>query len=314
MSRVRRRNAESPARRLSVGETVGKRPYKFFKSKCLIESKKSNKRNFFMNEELVSIITPMYKGAALVGQTIESVLAQTYKNWEMIIVDDCSPDGGAGADVVQKFADKDSRIHLVRAKINRGSSGARNQAMEIARGRYFAFLDSDDIWHPDYLSTMMKNVLDNKDDSIAIYFCSYRRMNSSCTAELLKPYIFEGKRTFRQLLRHCPIFPSAAIVDTSKLSGKILFKEELKALRDDYAYWLDIMKNGLCAMGFSDVLVDYRMRDDSMTASKTKMIKPQWNIYRKVLKMNVFESFLYLLCWGLNGLKKYKVAGKAELH
>lgn len=132
-----------------------------------------------MEEKLVSIITPMYKDASLVAQTIESVLSQTYKNWEMIIVDDCSPDGGAGADVVQKYADKDSRIKLICAKVNRGSSGARNQAMEVAKGQYFAFLDSDDIWHPDYLSTMMEHISNNKDNSIAIYFCSYRK-NELC--------------------------------------------------------------------------------------------------------------------------------------
>ena len=86
--------------------------------------------------------------------------------------------------------------------------------------------------------------------------------------------------------------------------------QALKALRDDYAYWLEIMKDGLTAFGYNDVLVDYRMRDDSMTASKTKMIKPQWNIYRKVLKMNVFASAYYLFCWGINGLLKYKTGKK----
>ncbi len=264
-----------------------------------------------MNEELVSIITPMYKGAALVGDTIKSVLAQTYTNWEMIVVDDCSPDNGAGADVVQSFADKDSRIRLIRAKVNRGSSGARNQAMEVAKGRFFAFLDSDDIWHADYLEKMMSRIAENKDETVAVYFSSYRRMNSTCTEELLKPYVFEGKRNFRQLLRHCPIFPSAAIVDTSKLKEEIFFREELKALRDDYVFWLDIMKGRLCALGFVDILVDYRMRGDSMTASKTKMIKPQWNIYRKVLRMNVFSSLWYLMCWGVNGIVKYKVGKKS---
>ena len=86
-----------------------------------------------MEEKLVSIITPMWKGAALVGKTIDSVLSQSYKNWEMIIVDDASPDDGAGCKVVQSYADKDSRIHLISAKVNRGSSGARNQAMQVAK-------------------------------------------------------------------------------------------------------------------------------------------------------------------------------------
>ncbi len=259
---------------------------------------------------IVSIITPMWKGAAFIGATIESVLSQDYTNWEMIIVDDYSPDNGAGATVVQKYADKDSRIKLVCATVNRGSSGARNQAMKIAQGRYFAFLDSDDIWHPTYLSTMMRHIEENKDNSIAIFFASYRRMNSNCDAELLSPYIFEGKRTYKQLLRHCPIFPSATIVDTEKLPRKIMFNEALKALRDDYAYWLEIMKNDLSAFGYSDILVDYRMRDDSITANKIKMLRPQWNIYRKVLKLNIMLSTYYLLCWGINGLKKYKFCKK----
>lgn len=260
-----------------------------------------------MSNPMFSIITPMWKGADLVGKTIESVLAQDFQDWEMIIVDDCSPDNGAGGDVVQSYADKDNRIKLIRATVNRGSSGARNQAMDAATGRYYAFLDSDDIWHSDYLSTMKKHIEENKDESIAIYFASYRRMNSKCDAEILSPYIFEGKRNFKQLLRHCPIFPSVAIVDIQKLSEPVRFNEALKALRDDYAYWLDIMKNGLCAMGYKDVLGDYRMREDSMTASKTKMIKPQWNIYRKVLKMNPISSAWYLFCWGINGILKYKV-------
>ena len=111
-----------------------------------------------MDNPKVSILTPMWKGVALVGATIDSVLAQTYTDWEMIIVDDCSPDEGAGCKVVQSYADKDSRIKLIAATVNKGSSGARNEAMRNAKGRYFAFLDSDDIWHPEYLSTMMKYI------------------------------------------------------------------------------------------------------------------------------------------------------------
>lgn len=259
----------------------------------------------------VSIITPMYKGAAFVGDTIKSVLAQTFTDWEMIIVDDCSPDDGAGCRVVESFAAKDSRIKLLAAKENKGSSGARNEAMRIASGRYFAFLDSDDIWHPDYLQVMLSLIesaesVAGKAEGTAIYFCGYRRMEETCSSEILTPYSCKGVFDFKRLLRHCPIFPSAAVLDTAKLKEKVFFREELRALRDDYVFWLDIMEQGLWAVGFSDVLVDYRMRADSMTASKTKMIKPQWKIYREVLHFNFFKSAFYLCSWGINGLKKYK--------
>lgn len=123
-----------------------------------------------MNNELVSIITPMYKGAAFVGETIESVQAQTYKNWEMIIVDDCSPDGGAGINEVKKYAEKDNRIILIESKKNRGSSGSRNIALEKAQGRYIAFLDSDDIWLPTFLEEQLKFM---KEKDAALVFSSY---------------------------------------------------------------------------------------------------------------------------------------------
>ena len=259
-----------------------------------------------MSKPLFSIITPMWKGAALVGATIESVLAQSFEDWEMIIVDDASPDEGEGCRVVQSYADKDSRIKLIPAKVNKGSSGARNEAMRNAQGQFLAFLDSDDIWHKDYLSVMKKHIEECNDPTVAIYFSGYRRMNSACSEVVLPDYSCSGKKDFKKLLYHCPIFPSAAIVDTNKLKEKVFFREELKALRDDYVYWLDIMKQDLCCMGYDDILVDYRMRDDSMTASKTKMIKPQWRIYREILHFNVFKSLFYLFTWGMNGLKKYK--------
>ena len=259
-----------------------------------------------MQNPLFSIITPMWKGAALVGDTIESVISQAFTDWEMIIVDDASPDDGAGCNVVQTYADRDSRIKLISAKVNKGSSGARNEAMRNARGRYFAFLDSDDIWHPDYLAVMKKYIDACSDENVAIFFSGYRRMDSACLRCVLPDYACSGKKDFKTLLYHCPIFPSAAIVDRDRLKSPVFFREELKALRDDYVYWLDIMRQGLFCMGYEDILVDYRMRDDSMTASKTKMIKPQWNIYRKVLHFNVFKSAFYLLSWGINGLNKYK--------
>jgi len=259
-----------------------------------------------MKKPMFSIITPMYKGAALVGATLDSVITQTENDWEMIIVDDCSPDNGEGAAVVEKYIKKDDRIMLIKSPKNRGSSGARNLAMENATGQYFAFLDSDDLWNKDYLKIMKKHIEENKDESVAIYFCGYRRKDSKCEKELLLPYKSAGKKDFKKLLFHCPIFPSAAILDTQKLEKKVRFREELKNLRDDYVFWLDIMKQGLAAQGYEDILVDYRMRDDSLTASKKKMIYPQWNIYRNILEFNFFKSSFYLLSWAINGVLKYR--------
>jgi len=255
---------------------------------------------------MFSIITPMYNGAALIATTIESVLAQTEKDWEMIIVDDCSPDNGEGAAVVEKYSTKDNRIRLIRSPQNCGSSGARNIAIENAGRRYLAFLDSDDIWDDDYLAKMKQHINENCDDSVAVYFCGYRRKDSTCEKDLLPPYKCVGKKDFKKLLFHDPIFPSASILDTQKLRKKAIFREELKNLRDDYVYWLDIMKQGLTAVGYDDILVTYRMRDDSLTASKWKMIRPQYNIYRNILKMSFLQSAFYLFFWAVNGILKYR--------
>jgi glycosyltransferase involved in cell wall biosynthesis len=254
---------------------------------------------------LFSIITPMYKGAAFIADTIESVIHQSEQNWEMIVVDDASPDNGAGTTIVKKYTENDGRIRLIQLKENRGASGARNEAMRNARGRYFAFLDSDDIWDTDYLKIMLDHINTNKKENAAIYFSGYRRMNEDCSHEMLPPYTCADVKDFHALLYYCPIFPSAAILDTAKLEKNVLFREELRNLRDDYAFWLDILKQGLVAIGYDDILVSYRMRDDSVTASKTKMIKPQWNIYHNILNMNIFKSFYYLCSWAMYGLGKY---------
>lgn len=254
-----------------------------------------------MEEKLVSIITPMYKGAAFVGETIESVLAQSYRNWEMIIVDDCSPDGGAGIMEVKKYT-HDPRIKLIESKQNRGSSGARNIALKEAKGRYIAFLDSDDIWHPEFLEKQMA-FLHKKEAPLV--FSSYRRIDENTKEELLKPFLVPEKVNYKSLLKTCPIFPSTAIYDTSK-TPKILFNEDLGSMRDDYVYWLKMFKDISYGYGNPEILVDYRMRKSSVTGNKSKVIKPQWNVLYKVEKLGLIPSAYYLLCWAFISYFKYR--------
>lgn len=251
--------------------------------------------------DLVSIITPMYKGAAFVGETIESVLAQSYQNWEMIIVDDCSPDDGAGIAEVNKYT-SDPRIKLIASKENRGSSGARNIALKEAQGRYIAFLDSDDIWHPEFLETQLRFM---KENGAPLVFSSYRRIDENTKEELLTPFIVPEKVTYKSLLKTCPIFPSTAIYDTSK-TPKVYFNEKLGSMRDDYVYWLKMLKSIPSGYGNKDILVDYRMRKSSVTGNKKKVIKPQWNVLYKVEKLGLISSFYYLTCWAWISFLKYR--------
>ena len=185
---------------------------------------------------LVSIVTPMYKGAAFVGETIESVLQQTYSNWEMIIVDDCSPDDGAGIREVRKY--KDPRIVLIESKVNLGSSGARNIALKEAKGEVIAFLDSDDLWCPTFLQQQLSFM---KEKNASIVFSSYRRIDENTKEEILRPFIVPQTVNYKSLLKTCPIFPSTALYDVKKC-GKYYFNEEMGSLRDDYVYWLSMLK------------------------------------------------------------------------
>lgn len=282
------------------------------KSVCIEKSDSKNfdlqKSNYELLElaalqkDLISIIMPCYNSEAYLPQTIESVIAQTYENWELLIVDDGSKDGSIN--VIKHYQEICDKIHLL-SKNNYGSADCRNLAMKLASGRYFAFLDSDDVWHNDYLQVMVNNIYTCKVSNAAIYYSGYRRMDSNCIYPVLNDYSCVGVKRRKDLLRHCPIFPSACIIDSGKMVTPTFFRTDLKSLRDDYVFWLDIMSQNLVAVGFKDVIVDYRMRVNSMTASKVRMIRPQWKVYRKVLKMNLVKSAFYLLTWGLNGVKKY---------
>ena len=255
-----------------------------------------------MKKDLVSVIMPCYNAEAYISQAIESVVNQSFKDWELIIVDDGSTDRSAL--IAEEWAQKDSRLTLVR-KANGGSASARNEGIRLAKGNYLSFIDSDDLWHEDFLSVMLENIKKCSDERTAVFFSGYRRMDSACERPVLQDYSCEGLKTLKDLLFHCPIFPSASIVDLSVLNTGVFFREELGSLRDDYVFWLDILSLGFLCRGFSDVLVDYRMREDRLTSSKLKMIKPQWNVYRKYLKLGFFKSVKYLFFWALNGIKKY---------
>ncbi len=252
--------------------------------------------------DLVSIITPMYKGAAFVAETIESVQRQTYKSWEMIIVDDFSPDGGEGISIVKKYSAQDTRIRLIESKENKGSSGARNIALRKANGRYIAFLDADDLWHPDFLSKQLAYM---KSKDAILVFSSYRRIDELSKKDILRPFIVPSTVNYKSLLKTCPIALCTAIYDTAHCE-KYFFNEQLGSMRDDYVYWLTMLKDIGYAYGNQDILVDVRLRKGSVTGDKKKVIIPQWKVLRNVERLPLLLCCYYIICWAFISYRKYR--------
>jgi len=255
-----------------------------------------------IQNNLVSIIIPMYRGADLIGETIDSVIKQTYNKWELIIIDDCSPDNGAGIFAVNKHIEKDSRIRLISLSENRGSSGARNEGIRAAKGDFIAFLDADDLWSECFLARQL-DFIKRKDASIV--FSSYKRVNGNNKREILSPFIVPDKVNYNNILKSLPIFPSTAVMNIKK-TGKFYFDENMGCMRDDYVFWLNILKSHVdYAYGNKEVLACYRMRSDSVTANKLKMIRPHWNVLKNVEQISFFKSAFYLICWACISVWKY---------
>ena len=250
-----------------------------------------------MNDKLVSIITPLYNGERFVGKTIESVLAQTYPEWEMIVVNDGSKDGGP--DIVRRYAAQDKRIRLIEQP-NGGCASARNHGLREAQGRYYCFLDSDDYWDSSFLEEQLRFMAEK---NAAIVTCSVRRVDEN-NQEILRPQIVPMQMNYYDILKSCNLPCLATMVDASRLHD-IRFREELRNLRDDYALWLSLMKQTDYAYGNQRVLANYRISANQVTGNKRKVIIPQFLVNYRVEKLGFCRSLYYLAHWAWNGYRKY---------
>lgn len=251
-----------------------------------------------MKKGLVSIITPAYNAEKFIGETIESVLNQTYQNWEMLIIDDGSKD--KTEDVVMQYVEKDSKIKLIKQK-NAGSGAARNNGIREAEGNYICLLDADDTWNYNFLDEQIKLI---KEKDATLVFSSHSRINEK-GEKILKPHIVKEKINYNDLLKTCSISCLTAMYDVTKF-GKFYLREDFKSLRDDYILWLEIIKKSKVAYGNKKDLANYRVMQSSTSGNKKKVIKPQYLVYRKVEKLGVLSSLYYLGFWAYNGWKKYK--------
>ena len=249
-----------------------------------------------MQNSLVSIITPSYNSAKFISQTIESVLAQTYQDWEMIIVDDVSLDNSNN--IIEEYINKDSRIKLIKLEKNSGPAVTRNRAIEEAKGRYISFLDADDLWHPEKLE---KQILFMNKYNLCFTYSSYNLTDED--NKNLGKFITKERITYNSMLKTCSVGCLTAIYDTEKL-GKVFMPNILK--RQDYGTWLKILKEIKSTQGILEPLATYRILDNSVSSNKFKATFYQWKIYREVEKLNLFQSIYYFFLYAYYGLKKYR--------
>ncbi len=233
----------------------------------------------------VSVVMPTFNSRPYLEESVQSVLAQTFEDFELIVVDDASTD--ATWSMVSMFVRMDDRIIAERLPRNFGPAIARNRAIEKARGRYIAFLDSDDMWLPEKLETQVPFMDDN---NYALSHTHYARIDAA--GNQLSPQIdAPGTLGYREMLRSNRIGCLTAMYDTAIL-GKTLMPELRR--RQDYGLWLEIMRRGYRAYCIPRILAVYRVRTDSVSSDKLRMLSHNWRLYRQVAKLSIVKSAYYL--------------------
>jgi glycosyltransferase involved in cell wall biosynthesis len=247
--------------------------------------------------DLVSIITPVYNAEKFIAETIASVRNQTFQNWELILVDDCSSDNSLG--IIQAFASEDSRIKAIQLKKNAGPAVSRNTAIRIAKGRYLAFLDADDIWFDYHLKDSLAFMEANCYNFV---FASYKRSNEKLDF-IYSDFHVPLKVSYTDILKSNSISCLTAVIDTSQLGKKEM---PLIRKRQDMGLWLKYLKTTKYAYGIKNTHAIYRIRENSLSRNKKSLIKYQWEFYRNVEHLSIFHSLYFMFCWMYFGYIKYK--------
>ena len=241
------------------------------------------------NLPLVSIVTPAYNCATKIGDTIITVLQQSYQNWELLIVDDCSKDNTV--EVVTEWTKKDSRIKLFRQEKNGGASLARNRAIMESAGKYIAFLDGDDMWLPEKLQKQIRFMMDKN-----FYFCytPYYILNEGDSMDFSRMPIRNcpEELDYHELLKMNRIGCLTVIFDSEKI-GKITIPKLDK--RNDYALWLKALRTGITAHRLNEPLAVYRNHQGISKGNKFGFLKYHSQLFNEVLGYNKIVSYLLTL-------------------
>lgn len=251
-----------------------------------------------MQEGLVSVIVPVYNAGAYIEETIRMVECQTYPDWELILIDDCSDDDSR--EIIEAYLEKRKEvsngktlqeIRLISKEKNEGPAMARNTGMALSRGRYIAFLDADDIWMADKLRKQIEFM---KEKDAAFIFSAYE-FGDEYAKGTGKVVRVPETLSYRKALSRTVIFTTTVVLDKKKIPGELLSMPVVKS--EDTAFWWKLLRNGFTAYGLNEVLAIYRRPAKSLSSNKIEAIKRIWNLYRKQEKLSLIATIYYFIFW-----------------
>lgn len=240
------------------------------------------------NNELVSIIVPVFNAENFIEETIKTVLDQTYTNWELIFVNDCSTDK---TEIILKKYMNDTRFRLINNNKNSGPALSRNYGIKEAKGRFICFLDSDDKWDKEKLEKQLNFMKKNK---CAFSYHSYEFADENCIPTG-KKVIAKRILKYKQALKNNIISTITTMFDTKLIDKKLIMMPNIKYV-EDTATWWKILRNNYVAYGIPDIFAYYRRMPNTNSSNKLRTQKPLWYLYRKEEKLNLFYAS-YCLFW-----------------
>lgn len=239
---------------------------------------------------------PAYNAEKTLAQAVQSVISQTYCNWELLIIDDCSKDNTYA--LMQKLQRNSPKIKILKNDQNSGVSESRNKGVQVASGSWIAFLDSDDIWAPNKLEKQVKQLARNEE--AAVLFTGSAFINAD--GEMLEYKLSVPETiTYCQLLKQNLISCSSVMVKTDVIRQ---FPMKHDDMHEDYAVWLQILKQGYIACGINEPLLIYRLSTNSKSSNKKKAALMTYKVYR-YLGLNHIQATYYFVWYACKNLKKY---------
>lgn len=241
--------------------------------------------------DLVSIVIPVYNAEKCISDTVASIKSQSYKNWEIIMVDDGSDD--RSLDIMNALACDNIKV----LSCGKGSAAiARNKGIDEAKGRYIAFLDADDLWYSDKLEKQLE-FMEKKD--AAFSFTGYE-FADEYGVSVNKVVQVPGTISYRQALKNTTIFTSTVIFDMNKLNKDDIHMPNVKS--EDTATWWKVLKSGVTGYGLNEALTLYRRSAGTLSSNKVEAIRRIWNLYRNVEGLSLPYSCLCFVFWAFRAV------------